>query len=157
MFGVAILLLGCCALFFLQEQQRTASLEDEIKTLQTGQRAQLKLVPGLGEIKDGADLPAFSSIELVQSLNDVSSELQVALDEVAYTLSDSPSEPYLRYRITLRLTAPYPVMRKFSDSLAGSLTHIALDSIACARQDALTVPLTCDLAFSAFYRRAAHA
>jgi Tfp pilus assembly protein PilO len=141
----------------LKMGQHAAVLEDQVARLKAAGNVADKSVPADQAVPDNEALPAFSSIELVQSLNEITSELKVNLNEVGYALSTGSSEPYLRYRISLRLTAPYSDMRAFSDSLAGSLSHVVLDSISCSRQDAATVPVSCDLAFSAFYRREPHA
>lgn len=105
------------------------------------------------ESSPGMDLPTFDNVALVQSLNTTAAETQLPLDEVGYSLDESSSEPYLRYRITLRVAGNYRAIRAFNDRFTTDMLNVSLDSISCARQDVTTVPLTCDLAFSAFYRR----
>lgn len=99
------------------------------------------------------DLPVFDNVALVQSLNSTAVDAQLPLDEVGYALDEGSSEPYLRYRITLRVAGNYRAIRAFNDRFTTDMLNVSLDSISCARQDVSTVPLTCDLAFSAFYRR----
>lgn len=108
------------------------------------------------ESQPGMDLPVFDSAALVQTLNVTAAETHLALEEVAYALDESSSEPYLRYRMTLRVAADYRTIRAFSARFTAELENVSLDAISCERKDVATVPLTCDLAFSAFYRRAPH-
>jgi Tfp pilus assembly protein PilO len=105
------------------------------------------------EATPAMELPTFDNVALVQALNSIAAETQLPLDEVAYSLDESSSEPYLRYRITLRVAGNYRAIRTFSDRFTLDMLNVSLDAINCARQDVSTVPLTCDLAFSAFYRR----
>ena len=105
------------------------------------------------ESNPDAELPLFDNVALVQALNSVAAEAQLPLEDVAYTLNEGRSEPYLRYRIVLRVTGSYRVIRTFIDRFTVEMLNISLDSISCTRQDVTVVPLTCDLAFSAFYRR----
>lgn len=102
------------------------------------------------------DLPWFDSAQLVEQFSKAAEESKVPLDEVGYVLEESTQHPYLRYRITLSVSASYSSIRQFADSIPAAMRHIDLDSISCLRPDIAVAPLTCDLAFSAFFRRDAH-
>lgn len=99
-------------------------------------------------------LPQFSSAELVDTVNQIAVDLNLPVDEISYTLEDAPSIPYLRYRYTLSVKTSYPLMRRFVDGVAMNLPHSILDSISCSRDDIVAATLSCDLAFSAFFKKA---
>jgi hypothetical protein len=101
-----------------------------------------------------APLPAFNSAELVSALNQVADAARLPIDEVTFTLDDTARQPYLRYQITLTVSASYPVIRRFVDRLRRELAHVSLDAITCSRDIVAKPGLTCDLAFFAFYRKA---
>jgi len=102
------------------------------------------------------NLPWFDSAGLVAQLDAVAEEAKLPIDEVGYALEGSAQLPYLRYRITLSVTAAYPVVRQFVDDVTSTLRHVELDSISCARAD-ITLPTpTCELVFSAFFRKGSH-
>jgi len=100
-------------------------------------------------------LPKFDSVQLVHTLNELAAETRTPVDDVAYSLDDGTSLPYLRYRITLGVSAPYPVIREFGARLMVELPNVSMDSISCTRSDTSTIPLTCEMQFSAFYQRGA--
>jgi len=83
----------------------------------------------------------------------VASSVALPVDEVTYVLEASDSKPYLRYRITMNVKTRYAEVRKFVAALASEMPHVALDSIRCAREAAVPQPLSCDLAFSAFFAK----
>jgi len=101
-----------------------------------------------------APLPAFNSAELVSALNRVAEAARLPIDEVTFTLDDTARQPYLRYQITLTVSASYPAIRRFVDRFGRELAHVSLDAIACSRDIVAKPGLTCDLAFFAFYRKA---
>ncbi|MYM27949.1 hypothetical protein GTP58_06405 [Duganella sp. CY15W] len=103
------------------------------------------------------NLPWFDNAKLVEQLGKVAGENNLPIDEVGYVLEDGTQHPYLRYRITLSVTAAYPAIRQFADDVSSSLPHVDLDSISCTRSDIAVVAPTCELAFSAFFRKDAHA
>jgi hypothetical protein len=101
-------------------------------------------------------LPRFSSAELVETVNQVAADIGLPVDEISYTLDESPSQPYLRYHVTLSSAASYPLMRRFVDGMAMNLPHAVLDSISCSRDDIAVAALSCDLSFSAFFMKDGH-
>lgn len=101
-------------------------------------------------------LPAFSSAELVTEFHTISAEVKLPLDEVSYSLDNTVSQPYLRYRVTLGVKTGYSEIRKFVAALLGAMDNVELDSIRCAREAAVSATLSCELTFSAFYRKGMH-
>jgi hypothetical protein len=99
------------------------------------------------------DLPAFSSAELAADFHAISADVKLPLDEVRYTLDSGASQPYLRYRVTLVVKTGYPEIRRFAAALVTALPNVALDSVRCGKEDGAAAPLSCQLAFSAFYRK----
>jgi hypothetical protein len=99
-------------------------------------------------------LPAFRSGELVTALNLIADATKLPVNEVLFVLDDTSDQPYLRYRVTLKVLGSYPVIRRFTDRFRRESAHVSLDSITCSREGAASVALTCDLAFFAFYRKA---
>lgn len=101
-------------------------------------------------------LPAFDNALLVSTLDRLSTSRHLPLDEVTYTLDENANLPYLRYRITMTVTARYPLLRSFVDDVRHTMSNATLDTMACSRVDIGATELTCDLAFSTFYAKAAH-
>lgn len=97
--------------------------------------------------------PAFHSAQLADTFNQLATEAKLSLDEVSYGLDDNANQPYLRYRVTLVVTATYPLIRQFADQIALTLPHVSLDTISCTREDIGAIHLSCELAFSAIFRK----
>jgi hypothetical protein len=102
------------------------------------------------------DLPAFSSAGLTANFHAVASDVKLPLDEVSYTLDSSANQPFLRYRVTLSVKTGYPEIRKFVAALIAELPNVALDSVRCGKEDVVATVLSCQLGFSAFYRKGGH-
>jgi Tfp pilus assembly protein PilO len=101
-------------------------------------------------------LPWFQSAQLVEQIGNAAADSGLTLDEVGYVLEEGANRPYLRYRVSLTIAASYPAIRRFASNVTTSLPHVDLDSINCKRSDIQVTPLTCDLAFSAFFRKDGH-
>ncbi|MES2130513.1 MAG: hypothetical protein V4463_24840 [Pseudomonadota bacterium] len=99
------------------------------------------------------DLPEFNSGALVSMLNKRASEIAVPLDEVTYVLDESANQPFLRYRVTLSIATSYSLTRRFIGDLGVAVPNMMLDAISCTRENIALPTPTCDLAFSAFYRK----
>lgn len=99
------------------------------------------------------DLPVFSSSGLAADFHAIAADVKLPVDEVRYTLDSSASQPYLRYRVTLVVKTGYPEIRKFAAALLTALPNVALDSVRCGKEEAVGAALSCQLAFSAFYRK----
>lgn len=104
----------------------------------------------------GADLPVFSSASFTAEFLSIAHEAGVPTEEVAYALENGVAQPYARYRITLEAKSGYPELRKFIAALESAQPNVALDAIRCRRDDAGASTLACQLAFSAFFRKASH-
>lgn len=102
------------------------------------------------------DLPAFSSASLTANFHAVAADVKLPLDEVSYTLDSSATQPFLRYRVTLSVKTGYPEIRKFVAALIAELPNVALDSVRCGKEDVVATVLSCQLGFSAFYRKGGH-
>jgi hypothetical protein len=103
------------------------------------------------------DLPPFASAPFVAALNEAASDSGVTLDEVRYALDDSAGMPYLRYRVTLGVTAGYPLVRKMAERIQATMPNATIDAIHCTRKSPLFAELNCELALSGLFRRmAAH-
>ncbi|HTD02724.1 hypothetical protein [Undibacterium sp.] len=149
----SLIALAAAAMYLLQWQQaKLASAElNEVRAHRLTSRAANVAV---------ADspipfLPPFSSAQLLHTLNKVASDTKLPIDEVGYVLDDGAAQPYLRYRVTLRVAASYPVIRTFINQLNAELSNVALDAISCSRDDIVQAELTCDVAFSAFFHKEA--
>lgn len=104
----------------------------------------------------GTDLPPFDNAAFTAAFLATAKDVGVPADEVFYTLESTPEQPYLRYRISLESKSGYPELRKLLAALAVEQDNVVLDAIRCQRQDAKAVALTCQLAFSAFFRKVDH-
>ncbi len=101
-------------------------------------------------------LPWLDSANLVGQFSHIADDAKLPFDEVAYVLEEGGNQPYLRYRVTLTVSAAYPVIRRFVDDVAATLANVDLDTIACQRADVAMPVLSCELAFSAFFRKDGH-
>ena len=101
----------------------------------------------------GTDLPAFDSARFTAAFHALARDVGVPTDEIFYVLDSSAEQPYLRYRITLEAKSGYPELRKLLAALAVEQPNVVLDAIRCRREDARVVPLTCQLALSAFFSK----
>jgi|GEM_PF-6993701 len=101
-------------------------------------------------------LPWFQSAQLSDQLRRVADDAGVPYDEVVYSLEEDMQQPFLRYRINMTVAGGYPAVRRFVDGVSATMANTELDGITCKRADIVTVPLTCELAFSAFFRKEAH-
>lgn len=101
----------------------------------------------------GADLPAFDSAAFTAEFHSIAKDVGLSTDELVYVLENSAAQPFQRYRITLEVKSGYPEVRKFMAALNSAQPHVVLDSLRCRREDAMTASLTCQMAFSAFFRK----
>lgn len=154
MSGFAVVISGTAYVQFTRE---STFARMEVKMLQAKSHA-AKYAASIPKVErqPSSELPPFDSAQLVQSLNGAAADAQLPLDEVRYALDESANEPYLRYRVVLRVSTSYPLIRKFSDQLSADLSNVSLDLISCLRPDSASTPVSCDLVFSAFYRRVGH-
>lgn len=98
-------------------------------------------------------LPTFSSHEFASQFYETATGVGLPVDEVNYALESNSGQFYLRYHVTLTVKARYPEFRKFIAALAAGMPHVTLDNIQCGRESATVHPLSCQLAFSAFFAR----
>jgi hypothetical protein len=148
---------GLASLLYYKQLRLLGATQDQLKTLkQTASEVKPTAAPAELPAKSEITFPQFDGVQLVHTLNELAAESRTPVDDVGYALDDSSSLPYLRYRITLGVSAPYPVIREFGARLMAEMPNVSMDSISCKRSDAATIPLTCELQFSAFYQRAAH-
>lgn len=101
-------------------------------------------------------LPAFSAADLTTHFHAAAAAVKLPVDEVSYVMDNAEAQPFLRYRVTLAVKTGYPEIRKFAAALADELPNAVLDSVRCGRDDIAAAVLSCDLAFSAYYRKALH-
>lgn len=153
---VSLILAVAACVFYVCQLKAETILRHQVAVMQAAPAALAKTQVTAPRSEPAEDLPRFNSSELVQQISDIAADLKLPVDEIGYVLDDSAREPYLRYRVTLRLSSAYPSIRTFSEKLAGGLSNVSLDALNCTRQDVSTAPLTCDLAFSAFYRKSPH-
>lgn len=155
--AAGILSAAAALLAYCKQTQDLHDAQDQLQALkQTTAQARQAAVPAESPAKSAIALPQFDSVQLVHTLNELAAETRTPVDDVAYALDDGVSLPYLRYRITLGVSAPYPVIREFGARLMVELPNVSMDSISCTRSDTATIPLTCAMQFSAFYQRGAH-
>lgn len=97
-------------------------------------------------------LPTFDSAEVAVQFHENANVAGLQAEEVTYALEVQPGQPYQRYRIHFPVNADYPKIRRFLAALAADMPHVTLDGIRCERESTAAALLTCDLAFSAFFR-----
>lgn len=148
-----IALTGAGAGYMTQWQQFNLATQ-ELRALQANAKP-----PGAALLSDKparqvpSDLPVFESASLMKALSRIAGQIKLPLNEISYALDDNTSQPFLRYHVTLTVTSAYPVIRRFVDELHVGLPNVTLDAISCARADIAAANLTCDLVFSAFFRK----
>ncbi|MFS2002657.1 hypothetical protein ACEN9F_03430 [Duganella sp. CT11-25] len=101
-------------------------------------------------------LPWFQGTDLAAQLSRIADNASLPVDEVSYSLDEGANQPYMRYHVTMTVTATYPAVRRFVRDVTAILHNVDLDAISCKRSDINIAPLSCDLAFSAFFRKEAH-
>lgn len=101
-------------------------------------------------------LPWFQGADMVAKLNRIADNAALPVDEVGYELDVGTNQPYMRYRVTMTVTASYPAIRRFTRDVTAAMNNVDLDAISCTRSDINVVALNCDLGFSAFFRKDAH-
>lgn len=148
----AAVLLACV---YLAGARQLAGRQNELAVLRRLPVANLPAVQGSSS--PALSLPWFDSARLVEQLGVVAAETKLPIDEIGFVLEQSAQQPYLRYRVTLSVTAAYPAVRQFVDDVTSTMRHVELDSIGCVRADIALPAPTCELAFSAFFRKDAHA
>lgn len=101
-------------------------------------------------------LPVFVAAEFTEQFSTISRDAHVPTEELFYVLETGTAQPFWRYRITVELKAGYPELRKWIAALAYELPNVALDTIRCHRQDVTSSGLSCQVSFSAFFRKESH-
>lgn len=99
------------------------------------------------------DLPPFEGAKLVRNLNELAVESLLKLDEVSYVLEDNSNQPFLRYRITFTVLSRYLVIKRLMQKFQTRAPHILLDNISCTRDDIGVNDVSCDLVFSAYFKK----
>lgn len=148
---VGLILAGSIFVHFRWEHKAALAEWKSLQALASTVRTATAAAPS--DKKPDRDLPEFDNVLLVQSLNEFAEDNQLPLGEVSYALDESVNQPYLRYRILLKVAASYPRIRKFSEQFTAEMSNASLDSINCSRSSNTALVTTCDLAFSVFYRR----
>jgi hypothetical protein len=100
------------------------------------------------------ELPVFSSASLTADFHAVAADVKLPVDEVSYTLDNGAHQPFLRYRVALTVKTGYPEVRKFVAALTAALPNVALDNVRCVKE--ASAVLSCQLGFSAFYKKGGH-
>lgn len=98
-------------------------------------------------------LDEFNGTAMLAKLYDAAQDIGFPLEEISYELEEAPTQPYMRYRVSLRAKTGYAEIRRFAAALLVDLSNISLDSLRCTREEITVVPLNCELAFSAFYKK----
>ncbi|MBV8636244.1 MAG: hypothetical protein JO002_17250 [Burkholderiaceae bacterium] len=101
-------------------------------------------------------LPWFQGADLIAELGRIADSAAVPVDEVGYALDEGANQPYMRYRVTMTVVATYPAVRRFVRGVPATLSNVDLDAISCKRSDITVAALSCDLVFSAFFRKDGH-
>ncbi|MBB3121525.1 hypothetical protein [Pseudoduganella violacea] len=150
---LASLLVVAAALLFAAYHHEARQAALRLQALRAAPRTAARPVSALQSTASQPPLPDFDSAELVRKLHGIAAQSELPVDEVAYVLEKGSRQPYLRYKVTLTVSAGYPAVRNFVKEISSGLPNAALDSVRCRRSDAPASPLACDLAFSAFYRK----
>ncbi|MYM67703.1 hypothetical protein GTP45_12775 [Pseudoduganella sp. FT55W] len=145
-----------CAVSWLMaaERQRTAAEELRALSLLVAKPAAAPAMVAASSIE--RDLPIFSSASLTADFHALAADVKLPLDEVSYTLDSSANQPFLRYRVTLSVKTGYPEIRKFVAAMMAEFSNVTLDNVRCSKENAVATLLSCQLGFSAFYRKAGH-
>ena len=155
--ALSLLAFAGTALALASAKHSEALLSEELDQLRETRRVaalQAKSdVPPVSQ-KQAEQLPVFVSHEFTQQFHALASSTGLPVDEVGYVLEASESKPYLRYRVNMAVKTRYQDVRKFIAALAADMPHVTLDSIQCSRETAAAQPITCALAFSAFFAKA---
>ena len=155
-FSASLLFLMAALALLTQESQATHLANEQLRELRRTASRPMVAQPSSAQRAAAPTLPWFQSSELVAQLNRVAEDSKLPVDEVGYMLEEATNRPYLRYRVTMTVAASYPSIRQFVGSVTSTMTNVDLDSISCTRADIVVAPLTCELAFSAFFRMDAH-
>ncbi|MYN40398.1 hypothetical protein GTP55_13545 [Duganella sp. FT109W] len=147
-FGLAI-----AVAFYFDRMHTARAVRQEFDVASRAVKNQLASTPAVAATIVAPALPWFHSTDLVAQFGHLAEEIKLPIDEIGYSLEESPNRPFLRYRVTLTVAASYPVIRSFVDALSETMKNVDLDSISCTRADIAVAPLTCELAFSAFFRK----
>lgn len=142
--------------FYVEQMHMVALARQELELQRRTAASKALNTPTSSATSVGPTLPWFRSTELIAQFGQLADEIKMPIDETAYLLEEAANRPYLRYRVTLTVAASYPVIRRFVAALSENMKNVDLDSISCTRADITVAPLTCELAFSAFFRKDAH-
>ncbi|NVD69564.1 hypothetical protein HUX88_03200 [Duganella sp. BJB1802] len=154
--AASLLLLMVSLALLTQETQATKLANEQLEELRHAASRPVIAVQPAGPQLAAPALPWFRSSDLVAQFSRVAEESKLPLDEIGYLLEEGATRPYLRYRITMTVAASYPAIRQFVANVTSTMGHVDLDSISCTRADIVVAPLTCELAFSAFFRAEAY-
>jgi hypothetical protein len=147
-----LLALGLATVTLVLQQQRLDGARAELQRL-SAVPAPTVPIDSQSASAGIPELPPFASAPLVAVLNDTASESGLVLDEVRYALDDNAGMPYLRYRITLSVNASYPLVRRLAERLQGTVPHLTIDAVHCARKNVQLADLTCELELSGLFRK----
>jgi hypothetical protein len=142
--------------FLMREMHESAAMQDQLDSLVASSRRHIPAARPTGIAQPTQNLPWFQSSSLLDDFSRIAEHAKLPLDEVGYVLEESANRPYMRYRITMTVAANYPSIRQFVTEVSSTLKNVDLDSISCNRADIAVAPLTCELAFSAFFRMDQH-
>jgi hypothetical protein len=106
------------------------------------------IAPDQGEM-----LRPFNSAYMVTALNEAATRAGVALNELNFTFDAGKTEPFIRYRVSMTVATNYLAMRRFVDQVKTDIPDVSLDSISCRRKGIEDPVLTCDLGFTAFFKK----
>lgn len=123
-------------------RMQTALVQRQHENVETAKKIQAPIV-----------LPAFQNAGFIRSFHKVAGRSHLDLNEMSYVLDESPSQPYLRYRIQFSVLSNYPSLRRFIKNIHAEFQHVTLDSMSCSREDITVIELNCDLSFTAFFAR----
>jgi hypothetical protein len=101
----------------------------------------------------GETLRPFSSAQMVTALNEVGARVGVVVNELTFTFDEGKTEPFSRYRASMTLNANYLAVRRYVDQVRADIPDTSLDSISCTRKGIEDAVVTCELAFTAFFKK----
>jgi Tfp pilus assembly protein PilO len=153
---VSALVLVVSFSFLMREMHESAAVLEQLNSLVASSRRHIPAAPLTGIAQPTQNLPWFQSSSLLDDFSRIAEHAKLPLDEVGYVLEEGVNRPFMRYRITMTVAANYPSIRQFVTDVSSTLKNVDLDSISCNRADIVIAPLTCELAFSAFFRTDQH-
>jgi hypothetical protein len=145
---LAFVIALCASLTMVAAGNEALSRYDSMKATPAKSPTAVDTLPERGET-----LRPFNSAQMVTALNEVGARIGVAVNELTFTFDEGKTEPFIRYRASMTLNANYLAVRRYVDQVHADIPDTSLDSISCTRKGIDDALVTCELAFTAFFKK----